>query len=474
MKRIPILMYDEFTQRVQTLNARATADVIAAVTKYLHHCGEIIVVDKGEGRARIPSLVFLLPVYLSRELIGRFLCPAEFEVNVMKVDAKGCVQKNTVIEVFQRHWTNVGDVIPVFEQLELCYYTDEAKTEMCIPALVTVKQMPDEAWENFGPNSIYAGRRFKFTCEASVFEYGQFSRLIVQLHSQHDLRNIPVWSTGMTFKPPSIAVQVMVCLVEDNKAVDLVVQASHGSDNAYEAAFQLERISEEIEAFMTACMKNYDALSYDVFIASVAQLKESRGLHCDLFFPIKEVRDALFLPYGFVDTHGQQPELAVDLMYCGRSELIELPCAPEYENCSLSMLPQPIEVEVLRDLDVSSPLFNDWRTLAGVPLALRADQIEEWTREIEGIGSMTAKLLHMWAQRGGCIKDLIKFLIRHNKEYIARRVRIGLDAYVRAGGRGREAAEAASRSLRQAHYHDDSRDLPCANDCTIDSHVDSD
>ena len=450
--RLPLLTYDEFTNNVRHVNPQADNHVISIVTKYLHHCGEVIQVEKQEGRLSIPWLVFLMPVHLCRDLIGRFLSPAEFKIDRIEVDPTGCVLKATAIDIFKRYWTNVGDVIPVFEQLGLCYYTDKEETMLCIPALVTMTKMPHDAWDKLGPNAICAGRRFEYTRKASIFAYGQLSRLIVQLHKQHNLLNIPVWSTGLTFRTGR-NVQVMIRLMPNSKGIDLVVQAppsEYGEDNAYEAAIQLEHIAEEIEGFMTEFRQEYDNKSYDVFVPSVAELKKNGGLRCDRFFPMAEVWKALFTPLGTVDARGQTPESAVNLLFCGQSELIELPPAPQYEECSLRMLPHPVEEVVLKEFDPMSALFKDWRMMAGEALGLRPHQIDRLFRDHATGQSTTAKLMSIWAQRGGLIKDLLKFLHKYGKDYTAELVQIGLDAYVRAGGRGHGAAQAASRSLERS------------------------
>jgi death-associated protein kinase len=458
-KLLPLLTYDKFTNYVHDVNQHATNEVINVVMKYLHHCGEIIQVEKELEQMSIPWLVFLMPVHLCRELIGRFLSPAEFHIDRIEVDTTGCVPKATVINIFKRYWTNVGDVIPVFEQLDLCYYTDKEKATLCIPALVTIS-MPSDAWDKLGPNAIYAGRRFEYTRKASIFAYGQLSRLIVQLHKQHNLLNIPVWCEGLTFRTGRI-VQVMVRLMPNSKGIDLVVQAppsERDEDNAYEAAVHLEHIAEEIEAYMTEFRQEYNNKNYDVFVPSIEELKKSHGLQCDRFFPMADVRKALYTPMGIVDSRGRTPESAVNLLFCGCSELIELPPAPDYEECSLRMLPHPVEEVVLKEFDPMSALFKDWRMMAGEALGLLPHQIDKLFKDHANDQSTTGKLMSIWAQRGGLIKDLLKFLHDYGKDYTADLVQVGLDAYVRAGGRGHEAARAACYSLeryRCGDYGDD-------------------
>lgn len=162
----PILTWGE----LETLFPRGDRRMLQLVVGCLHDSGELVNMGN-EGNPSPDDLVVVDSQWFGCKVAGELLLPKEFwSVRERQLGKDGRLK----LSRFHRSWKSIIDghtvtaqaLMEMLVKLELCYWTDEKKTEVLVPALLPPSSTIQEAWVSAPGYGRVVGRKLRCSEDA--------------------------------------------------------------------------------------------------------------------------------------------------------------------------------------------------------------------------------------------------------------------------------------------------------------------
>lgn len=297
----------------------------------------------------LKNVVILDPSWLGMRIFGPTLSPENSIIPKVK-SITGRVTLGEIRRVFAQ-W-NALSIVHLLQHFELCHPKDEAAGVYEFPCLIKMQGVFG-LWERDPLMTVYAGIRLAAARSVDMLTAGTFprvqSRLQQVFNEGYSDQELTIWSEGL--KCCRGEVEVMVCLSEVHRSIDIKVRGS--GESQQECYSLLQQFYSVVQLAVADTVPGADIISH---ILSVKRLQDHQPPLCYHPWQIFKAQ----MGDGLV-VHPEDETLQehiLDLLCCGCQELLLAATSVPY--LPSSAIPLKTRLKVCQMLDPPHPLGLDW------------------------------------------------------------------------------------------------------------------